>query len=50
MIRKDTKVFRDGTVKTYIRVVESYRPGSGKQARFAKYTADSGKSSSPSVF
>ncbi len=32
MIRKDTKVFQDGSVKTYIRVVESYRPGSGKQA------------------
>lgn len=33
MIRKDVKVFKDGSVKTYIRVVESYRPGSGKHAR-----------------
>lgn len=29
MIRKDKAKLRDGTVKTYIRVVESYRPGSG---------------------
>ena len=29
MIRKDKATLKDGSVKTYIRVVESYRPGSG---------------------
>jgi hypothetical protein len=29
MIRKDSKTFKDGTVKTQIRVVEGYRPGPG---------------------
>ena len=29
MIRKDKKKLRDGTVKTYIRVTEGYRPGRG---------------------
>jgi transposase len=29
MIRKDQKIFKDGTVKTQIRVVEGYRPGPG---------------------
>lgn len=29
MIRKDKSTLKDGLVKTYIRVVESYRPGSG---------------------
>jgi transposase len=29
MIRKDPKTFKDGTVKTQIRVVEGYRPGPG---------------------
>lgn len=32
MIKKDKKVLPDGSVKTYIRVVESYRPGPGRQA------------------
>ena len=30
MIRKDKRVMKDGTVKTYIRVVEGYRPAPGK--------------------
>lgn len=29
MIRKDKTALKDGSVKTYIRVVESYRPGAG---------------------
>lgn len=29
MIRKDKSTLKDGSVKTYIRVVESYRPGAG---------------------
>jgi len=29
MIKKDLKKFKDGTVKTHIRVVEGYRPGPG---------------------
>lgn len=29
MIRKDKKTYKDGTVKTQIRVVEGYRPGPG---------------------
>lgn len=33
MIRKDIKTLQDGTIKTYIRVMESYRPGSGKNSR-----------------
>ena len=33
MIRKDKKTLQDGTIKTYIRVMESYRPGSGKNSR-----------------
>ena len=32
MIKKDRKVFPDGSVKTYIRVMESYRPGPGREA------------------
>lgn len=32
MIKKDVKTLKDGTVKTYIRVMESYRPGPGKEA------------------
>ncbi len=30
MIRRDKRVMKDGTVKTYIRVVEGYRPAPGK--------------------
>ncbi len=30
MIRKDKKTFKDGSVKTQIRVTEGYRPVSGK--------------------
>ena len=30
MIRRDKQRARDGTFKTYIRVVESYRPAPGK--------------------
>ncbi len=33
MIKKDKKVFPDGTTKTYIRVMESYRSGPGKESR-----------------
>lgn len=33
MIRKDKKTLQDGTTKTYIRIMESYRPGGGKEAR-----------------
>ena len=33
MIRKDIKALKDGTTKTYIRVMESYRPSSGKESR-----------------
>lgn len=33
MIKKDIKTLRDGTVKTYIRVMESYRPGPGREAQ-----------------
>ena len=33
MIRKDKKTFKDGTVKTFLRVVESYRPGKGKNPK-----------------
>lgn len=33
MIRKDKRVMKDGTVKTYIRVVEGYRPAPGKPPR-----------------
>ena len=29
MIRNDPKTFKDGTIKTQIRVVEGYRPGPG---------------------
>jgi hypothetical protein len=32
MIKKDIKTFKDGTVKTYVRVVESYRPGPGRES------------------
>ncbi|NLB03873.1 MAG: hypothetical protein GX839_00080, partial [Fastidiosipila sp.] len=30
MIRKDKRIMKDGTAKTYIRVVEGYRPAPGK--------------------
>lgn len=33
MIRQDAKRMKDGTVKTYIRVMESYRPGPGMESR-----------------
>ena len=33
MIRKDKRPHKDGTVKTYYRVVESYRPGAGLKSR-----------------
>jgi hypothetical protein len=29
MIRKDKKTYKDGSIKTQIRVVEGYRPGPG---------------------
>ena len=32
MIKKDKKVLPDGSFKTYIRVVESYRPGPGRES------------------
>ena len=32
MIKKDKRVFKDGTVKTFVRVMESYRPGPGREA------------------
>jgi len=33
MIKRERKKQRDGTVKTFIRVVESYRPGPGQQPK-----------------
>lgn len=33
MIRRDRQKARDGQIKTYIRVVESYRPGPGQKSR-----------------
>lgn len=33
MIRKDKRVLKDGSVKTYIRVVEGYRPSPGEQPK-----------------
>lgn len=32
MIKKDRKVLKDGTIKTFVRVMESYRPGPGMEA------------------
>ena len=33
MIKKDRKILKDGTEKTFVRVMESYRPGPGMESR-----------------
>ena len=50
MIRKDKKTFKDGSIKTQIRVTEGYRPYPRSQTAHREKLRLSGRSERPGRF